>query len=148
MAANLQLKLLRDTFTPVHTLGKLLVNGVMAWWTVEDTVREDPIPATPENEAKVQDKTAIPEGEYTVKLSYSNRFKKVLPEVLDVPGFTGIRIHAGNTAADTSGCIIIGNKRWEKGVWDSRAAMRKLQHMIEMAESTGVSVLLTVASEK
>jgi hypothetical protein len=63
---------------------------------------------------KVKHETAIPYGTYQVVLSYSNRFKKYLPELIKVPGYEGIRIHPGNTEADTSGCLCPGVKSGEK----------------------------------
>lgn len=60
---------------------------------------------------KVYGKTAIPTGKYEIVLSFSNRFKKILPEILNVPGFRGVRIHGGNTELDTLGCILVGAKQ-------------------------------------
>lgn len=76
-----------------YTIGKLYINGVFLCSTLEDKVRTlDTI------EDKVYGETAIPEGRYEVILSYSKRFNKILPELLNVPFFKGIRIHAGNYA--------------------------------------------------
>ena len=52
--------------------------------------------------------TAIPEGRYRLRTTFSQRFQRNTPQLMDVPQFTGIRIHAGNTAADTDGCILLG----------------------------------------
>lgn len=93
------LALLRDTYTDKTTIGKLILNGEEICDTLEDTVRNGP---------KILGKTAIPSGHYKVVVTYSNRFKTALPLLLDVPGFEGIRIHAGNTDADTEGCILVG----------------------------------------
>lgn len=74
---------------------------------------------------KVYGQTAIPAGRYEVILSHSNRFKRELPEILDVPGFTGIRIHAGNTAADSAGCLLLGTHIIPNGVGNSRSAVSR-----------------------
>lgn len=74
---------------------------------------------------KVKHETAIPYGSYQVVMSYSQRFQKYLPELLNVPGFAGIRIHAGNTEADSSGCLLPGIKSGNK-VISSRATTSKL----------------------
>ena len=68
---------------------------------------------------KIAGKTAIPAGTYLVKKTMSPRFKKVLPEILNVPNYTGVRIHAGNTAADTEGCLLLGFNHAKGAVLDS-----------------------------
>ena len=87
-----------------YTIGRLHIDDVYFCDTLEDTVRD----------VKIYGGTAIPSGEYKVILSKSPRFGRVLPEVLNVPNFTGIRIHRGNTAFDTHGCILVGINK-EKG---------------------------------
>lgn len=74
---------------------------------------------------KVKHETAIPYGSYQVVMSFSQRFQKFLPELLDVPGFSGIRIHAGNTEADSSGCLLPGIQSGNK-VINSRTTTSKL----------------------
>lgn len=103
----LELKLTRwPRETKGYTAGVLTANGSFLCNTMEDQVRE--IPGQPVEKWKIRGETAIPRGRYRVRLSMSPRFKRVLPELLDVPGFTGIRIHRGNTAKDTEGCILVG----------------------------------------
>ena len=68
--------------------------------TLEDPVRLDGI--------KIQGQTAIPAGKYKIIINWSNRFNRMMPLVVDVPNFDGIRIHAGNTEKDTEGCILVG----------------------------------------
>ncbi len=94
----MNLKLLRKTFTEESTIGVLSVNGTAECFTLEDKVRAVKIPG----------KTAIPAGIYEVTITFSDRFQKPLPLLLNVPNFAGIRIHPGNTAADTEGCILVG----------------------------------------
>ena len=83
-----------------YTIGKLYIDSVYFCDTLEDTVRGEG--------EKIYGKTAIPVGEYKVMLTYSPKFKKNMPAIIGVPMFTGIRIHAGNSALDTEGCILIG----------------------------------------
>ena len=110
-----------------YTIGKLYINGDYFCDTLEDVVR--PI------EEKIYGKTAIPEGTYTIVLTMSNRFKKILPLLLQVPKFEGVRIHSGNTAADTEGCILVG-KNTEKGkVLESRAVFAQLMKRLESVEN-------------
>lgn len=113
------------------TLGELLLDGVHEAFTCEDVVRE--IPGKPVSEWKVPGKTAIPAGKYRVVLTHSQRFGKVLPELLNVPGYQGVRIHSGNTPADTDGCLLVGEEKGKASVLRSREAMLEL-----MAAMTGV----------
>lgn len=103
---------------PGVTIGRLSV-GDDWWWTCEDTVRSGP---------KVYGETAIPYGLYNVRVTYSNRFKRPLPLLMHVEGFEGVRIHPGNTANDTEGCILVGKDRGtiggKEGVTRSREAFR------------------------
>lgn len=122
------------------TIGELYVDGEHIADTLEDRVR-------PEGE-KVYGKTAIPEGTYEMVLSYSPRFKKILPEILNVPNFTGIRIHCGNSSADSSGCILVGTWDGEKEDWvsDSKIAFNKLMSLLEEATNNKEKITITVKS--
>src|SRR5688572_32439107 len=107
----MELLLARKWFSPHATVGELFVAGRYQCYSLEDYVRVDD-PATVADEGvKVYGKTAIPEGRYRLSINYSRRFNMVLPILHDVPGFTGIRIHAGNDADDTEGCILVGRTR-------------------------------------
>lgn len=116
------MQLIREEFTDKSSIGDLFVNGTKECYTLEDKDRhlEDGI-----NE-KVYGKTAIPRGIYEIELTYSNRFKRVLPLLKDVPGFEGIRIHPGNTDEDTDGCILVGTIKSKDFVGHSRLAFDKL----------------------
>lgn len=122
------------------TIGELLVNDKHLCDTLEDRVR-------PEGE-KVYGKTAIPEGTYEVKLTHSPRFKKILPEILNVPNFSGIRIHTGNSSKDTEGCIIVGTWDGEKEDWvgSSKIAFDELMTLLEEATNNKEKVTITVKS--
>lgn len=102
------MKLVLEPFskTDKSTISKMYVDGVFECYTLEDKVRE--IPGKPVAEWKVQDETAIPSGTYKIILNMSPRLKKIMPRLLDVPGFDGILIHSGNKSADTKGCILVG----------------------------------------
>ncbi len=128
------------------TPGKMYINGFFYAYTLEDVVRDknndgdlqDP------GETKVYGKTAIPCGKYEVVLTLSNRFKKTMPLLLDVPGFTGIRIHGGNTDEDTLGCPLIGAvkegnviSRCKEKVDGLIAAMKKAK---ELHEKTYITI--------
>lgn len=93
---------------------------------------------------KVKGRSAIPEGRYAVVISWSPRFKQWLPILLGVPKFEGIRIHAGNTAADTEGCILVGKNRQVGKVLDSRIWLRRLKQKIVEAKEKGEAVWITI----
>jgi len=122
----------RFSFKDSETLSRVLLiedDGSLSFegFAVEDRVRAPGV--------KVQDETAIPAGSYKMKISKSLRFSRDLPEILDVPGFSGIRIHKGNTAADSSGCIIIGSRLGPKlPVELSAVAEKKLLSAIKGRE--------------
>ena len=93
---------------------------------------------------KVKGRSAIPEGRYAVVISYSPKMKAWLPILLGVPKFSGVRIHAGNTAADTEGCILVGKNREVGKVLDSRIWLHRLKQKIVEAKARGEAVWLTV----
>lgn len=136
----MQLKLNRIFKTNTFTIGELYINEKYVMDTLEDRVR-------PEGE-KVYGKTAIPEGTYEVKLTHSPRFKKILPEILNVPNFSGIRIHTGNSSKDTEGCILVGTWDGEKEDWvgNSRIAFDELMTLLEEATNNKEKVTITVKS--
>lgn len=136
----MKLELVRDVSTPDFTLGKLYADGVYLGETCEDCDRR--LEVNPEG--KVYGRTAIPRGLYKVILSYSQRFKRVLPEVLDVLGFVGVRIHGGNSADDTLGCPLLGKVRTATGVANCAAVVQRLIDLIQHAENIGETVTLEV----
>jgi hypothetical protein len=120
-----KLVLQRLPSTPACTLGSLSVDGVFACYTLEDVVRQGP---------KVYGATAIPAGTYPVVITQSPRFKRPLPLLLNVPGFEGVRIHPGNTAADTEGCILVGRQHGPSAVLESRLAFNALFEKLKAAK--------------
>lgn len=136
----MELKLNRIFLGSSATIGELLVNDKHLCDTLEDRVR-------PEGE-KVYGKTAIPEGTYEVKLTHSPRFKKILPEILNVSNFSGIRIHTGNSSKDTEGCILVGTWDGEKEDWvgNSRIAFDELMSLLEEATNNKEKITITVKS--
>lgn len=104
----MNLLLARNRFYDTHTTGQLYLEGDFFCFTLEDKVREEEGVAV--EKWKVKGETAIPRGIYEVVLQTSPRFGPDTPTLLRVPGFEGIRIHAGNRPEDTEGCIIVGFK--------------------------------------
>ena len=96
------------------TIGKLSIDGTFACYTLEDQIRE--VLGQPVASWKVYGKTAIPAGSYRITLETSNRFGPNTLTVNKVPGFEGVRIHAGNTPADTDGCPLLGMRATESSL--------------------------------
>ena len=131
---NLTLK--RLNLTPNYTEGELYVNGVYFCKTLEDTNRDLNKNGQFDNsEKKVYGETCIPYGKYKVILSYSPKFKRELPEILEVPDFQGIRIHRGNKISDTLGCVLCGEKVNNGYLSNSTPYEIKLVELFKQAKS-------------
>lgn len=120
----MKIEVVRQIFTETSTIGSLIIDGEFFCYTLEDKVRE--IPGVPVEKWKKQDVTAIPRGTYNMIVNYSVAFKKALPLICDVPGFTGVRIHSGNSAEHTEGCILVGFTKSTNWIGDSRKAFDAL----------------------
>lgn len=119
-----------------YTISRLYVNGeLFGCNTLEDTDRglRQNMKISEIKSKKVYGETAIPCGSYECVYTYSNRFKKMLPLLLNVPGFEGIRIHSGNSAKDTEGCILIGLNLKKGMVLNSREWTDKLIQTMKTA---------------
>jgi len=127
----------RFKLTKRCTIGNMLIDGKFFCHTLEDKVRKLP------DEAKVWGKTAIPAGTYKVEMYDSPRFKRRLPLLKDVPYFTGILIHRGNTVEDTVGCILVGEANGEQ-VWNSTKYEQELCAQIDAAVVRGEEITITI----
>lgn len=126
------LRLVREPSDFGKTFGSLWVNDVWQCFTLEDVIREPREQGIIVDRVawveswKVHGQTAIPAGRYVVKLTFSNRFQRITPEIIGVPGYLGIRFHPGNKAEDTDGCVLPGERRGEKTVLNSKVAYDQL----------------------
>lgn len=136
---NMDLRIDRIFKKEDYTIGKLYINGVFLCSTLEDKVR-----TLDTTEDKIYGETAIPEGRYEVILSYSKRFNKILPELLNVPFFKGIRIHAGNDKEDTEGCILVGEYKEVGKVINSRKTMKKLMLILQKAIDNNEKIFINI----
>ena len=131
---NLTLK--RLNLTPNYTEGELYVNGVYFCKTLEDTNRDlNKNGQFDNNEKKVYGETCIPYGKYKIILSYSPKFKRELPEILEVPDFFVFCIHRGNKISDTLGCILCGEKVKNGYLSNSTPYEIKLVELFKQAKS-------------
>lgn len=138
----MHLKLVRYDMTVRRTFGKLYLNeqayaaNNLFCHTLEDPVRDRKVPGL----------TAIPYGTYRVVLTYSLRFKRQLPLLLNVPGFEGIRIHAGNTEDDTEGCLLVGRRLPnEKHLRQSRFWLVQLLAALKLEWKKGIDITIMPA---
>ncbi len=135
--------LTRIVFNGDSTLGEF-ITPKQKFYSCEDKVRE--VEGVPVDTWKIPKETAIPKGTYDLILDESVRFKKIMPHILDVDGFSGVRIHSGNTNHDTEGCILLG---WGIGaddasVTDSRRAIKDFMDEFQHYPSLGEKVQLVV----
>lgn len=112
-----------------YTIGRLTVDGMRFCDTLEDPVRDLT------KEKKIAGNTAIPAGTYEIVVNVSPKFKRLLPRLLNVPHFDGVLIHRGNTAADTAGCILVGENKSKGMVLNSTPYEKRLVEMTLEAQS-------------
>lgn len=126
-----------------YVIGELSINGERICYTLEDRVRERD--GEPVGRWKIRGNTAIPKGIYGVVVTYSPRFGRQLPLLQNVPGFTGVRIHPGNSNEDTEGCILVG-MTWGGGnfIGQSRIAFNEVFNVINKAFQRGESIKIEV----
>lgn len=148
----MRIKLIRTVFTPYYTMGELIIDKDFICYTVEDTVRDHNQDGDllDEGEGKVYGETAIPYGTYEVDLTMSPKFKRLLPILMDVPHFEGIRIHRGNTAKDSQGCILpgyISDEPVEGTVVKSADAEMRIIELIYKAKLRGEKITIDVVKK-
>lgn len=129
-----------------YTIGRMSLNGEYFCDTLEDTDRElnSSMQESEILAKKIKAQTAIPTGKYDVILTFSPRFKRVLPLLLSVKGYEGIRIHAGNTNKDTEGCLLVGENKAKGQVLNSRATLEKLMSVLLECEKRKEKISITI----
>ena len=137
----MEIELIRDDDPSLkHNYGKFFVDKLFFGETLEDNDRY--LEAGGE---KVYGDTAIPRGRYRVTLSMSRRFGRIMPEIHDVPGFTGVRIHGGNTDVDTHGCPLLGQTRTATGIANCKGVNGRLYVTLQAAEQRKEEVWITIS---
>ena len=116
--------------TENSTIGELTIDGKFECYTLEDKERD----------VKIKGETAIPKGMYKVIINQSNRFKKLLPLLINVPNFEGVRIHPGNSNHDTEGCILVGMNRSVDYITKSRKAFDSLFKKMQKAKNITITI--------
>lgn len=149
----MKLKVERTFLGSEYTVGHMYIDGEYFCDTMEDTCRglKSTMNESEIKEIKVKSKTAIPTGTYEVTLNVvspkysSSSFMKQyanggrVPRLLNVPGFDGILIHTGNTAADTDGCLLVGENKVKGQVINSRDTFKKLYPKLQAA-TDGITI--------
>lgn len=144
----MNIKLRRDTFTDVSSIGKLTIDDdPFHSDTLEDKDRGllSSTPLTEIVNIKIQNATCIPYGTYQVIIDMSTRFKRLMPLLVDVPGFAGIRIHNGNTDVDTDGCILLGQGRAKDFISNSNVTFAAFFKILQDKINAGEKVHITIS---
>ena len=141
----MKLVLKRTSTNSVCTMGKLYFtapSGQLSFicYTLEDVIRP--------SGQKIYGKTSINAGTYALRITYSNRFKKDMPQIMDVPSFEGVRIHGGNTAKDTLGCILVGMNVGTNRISNCAPAAKLVMDFLEQAERNRASSTIEIINPK
>lgn len=143
----MQILIQRHALKEGYTIGRMEINGRYFCDTLEDTDRglSEEMSEAEIADRKVKGATAIPIGTYRIDMqTRSPRFGRVLPRLLSVKGYAGVLIHSGNTAADTEGCILVGENRERGKVLNSRATLERLLVFLRAAQAEGEEIELTI----
>ncbi len=130
------IKVVREVFTDTVTIGRMFIDGKEFAFTLEDKYRS----LHGDCSKKVQNSTCIDIGAYKAILTQSTRFKRMLPELQNVPCFSSIRMHGGNTEADTEGCILVAAETDHKTkVWN---CADKVNSLVEQMKGKDVTIAI------
>lgn len=142
----MELKVKRIARKDGYTIGRLFINNEYFCDTLEDTDRglKDTMQVNEILAKKVKAQTAIPTGKYDVILTFSPRFKRVLPLLLNVPGYQYIRVHNGNRPDSTEGCLLVGENKAKGQVLNSRATLEKLMSILLECEKRKEKVTILI----
>jgi hypothetical protein len=143
---DMELQLKREIFTEQSTIGTLTINGEFECFILEDKDRglSDALSLEQILKVKVYGKTCIPYGRYEIDWTMSARFKKMMPILLNVKGYSGIRIHKGNTELDSLGCLLCGTRKKSNMITESTLATKNLYAKIEAAKKQGQRIFITI----
>ena len=146
--ARMRIELVRIAFKDTYTIGKLYVDGKYFSDVLEDVDRglDSSMTESEILKKKVKGQTAIPTGHYVINITYSPKYKRMMPLLLDVKGFSGIRIHSGNSSKDTEGCLLVGKNKKVGMVLESRDTYQRLFKMMEGQKE--ITIVITRKGEE
>lgn len=139
----MKIKLVRIAFKETYTIGKLYVDGKYVCDTIEDKDRglDNSMTVNEILRRKIKGQTAIPTGHYNIEITYSPKFKRMMPLLLAVKGFSGIRIHSGNTSKDSEGCLLVGKNTQVGMVLESRDTYQRLFAMMQGEKNITIDIV-------
>ncbi|MDR0757212.1 MAG: DUF5675 family protein [Tannerella sp.] len=145
---DMELKLQRRFLGRGYTIGSLSIDGAYFCDTLEDADRglTQAMPAEEIRRRKVAHETAIPTGTYRVTVNLSPAKRRMLPRLLDVPGFSGILIHRGNTKNDSSGCILVGENKVKGKDLNSTQYEIRLVDVLTATQERGEAIRMEIVS--
>lgn len=138
----MKLELIRIANRPTYCIGKLYIDGVWFCDTIEDTDRglDDSMSVDEILKKKIKGETAIPTGVYKIEITYSPKYKRMIPLLIGVKGYSGVRIHSGNTSKDTEGCLLVGRNTKVGMVTDSRNTYQRLFARLQNAKDILIEI--------
>lgn len=138
----MKLELVRIANRPTYCIGKLYIDGVWFCDTIEDTDRglDDSMSVDEILKKKIKGETAIPTGVYKIEITYSPKYKRMMPLLIGVKGYSGVRIHSGNTSKDTEGCLLVGRNTKVGMVTDSRNTYQRLFTRLQKAKDISIEI--------
>lgn len=138
----MKLTLIRITNKATYCIGKLYIDGEYFCDVIEDTDRglDDSMSVDEILKKKIKGETAIPTGLYKVEITYSPKYKRMMPLLIGVKGYSGVRIHSGNTSKDTEGCLLVGRNTVVGMVTDSRNTYQRLFAKLQKAKDIWVEI--------
>lgn len=138
----MKLELVRIANRPTYCIGKLYIDGVWFCDTIEDTDRglDDSMSVDEILKKKIKGETAIPTGIYKIEITYSPKYKRMMPLLIGVKGYSGVRIHSGNTSKDTEGCLLVGRNTKVGMVTDSRNTYQRLFAKLQNAKDITIEI--------
>ena len=144
----MKLILERYEFYPNTTIGRLYVNGKLLCRSMEDKDRklDSTMSLSEIVRRKIYGRTAIPYGTYKVDITYSPKFKRMMPIILGVPGYAGIRFHQGVTHKNTLGCPLVGMENYGERLIRTNEAYRKFFKLLYGAKLKGEPISILVSS--
>lgn len=138
----MKLELIRIANRPTYCIGKLYIDGVWFCDTIEDTDRglDDSMSVDEILKKKIKGETAIPTGIYKIEITYSPKYKRMMPLLIGVKGYSGVRIHSGNTSKDTEGCLLVGRNTKVGMVTESRNTYQRLFARLQNAKDISIEI--------